>query len=101
MERNKKVSRRRFLEISALSATGAAIAACAQTPAPTAGSTSPPAAAPTTAPTIAPVPTEGRGGTLVIGYAQKTSYAHLLCRSSTPATLTLICAGGFQRPGAI
>lgn len=58
-----KISRRRFLEVSALTATGVVVAACAQAPA------------------VAPEPTkpaERKGGTLVFGYPQPTSYQDLL-----------------------
>lgn len=57
-----KITRRRFLEVSALTATGVVAAACAT-------------------PAVAPEPTkpaERKGGSLVFGYPQKTSYQNLL-----------------------
>ena len=62
------VSRRQFLRLTAITATGAFAAACA----------APPAAAPAaTAPAEAPaVVGAGEPGTLIFGYAQKTSVDH-------------------------
>ncbi|MBX3010004.1 MAG: ABC transporter substrate-binding protein [Caldilineaceae bacterium] len=71
----KQLTRRKFIQLTALGAGVGVLAACAPTAAPVGA----PAAQPTAAAgAAAPAAGPAAGGTLNIGYGQKTSFSHLM-----------------------